>query len=566
MATDRDRRRRPTHSLRTQNSGTYSRRDALRLGAGALVAALLASCAGDDDEAPEPTSTVESLLAPPATLPQGVASGALRLGVVGRPQLPRDLAYAALVAVDPRSAAIHGDLAEAVEMADPLAVTFRLREHASYHPDADGDTQAITASEVARDFAIRASAGEFLFRDVVEAVEAVDRLTLSIRLRAPFSLLFELLGARGAAAVRAGAPSSFGVALGSGPFVPERRDDGGISLFAHPGYHLLGLPALDEVRIVSAEREQALDAAFESGALDLRSLAAPESLERASLRSDATLQSRSSRRARGLGLSLVGAKGGAAVRFEEAFQDQRVRRALSLALDRDAIAALDEAVPAGPVGPAHAADALPPGELAEHPLLQHNVAEAMQLLDAAGARALIFSLQAPRRQPLRALAQIITRQLGSAGFFPQLELVDDDRLQRDLRAGDFQAILFELEPLRTPDLGLRLHTSGGLDGAFSPWGYSNPVYDQAAREAFLELDPAARALASRRAQRLLLDDVPAMLPLPEPVERIAIADSVAAYEYDAYEFNERALSARWHLGGARSSGSSRPLPLARRSG
>ena len=186
-------------------------------------------------------------------------------------------------------------------------------------------------------------------------------------------------------------------------------------------------------------------------------------------------------------------------------------------------------------------------------------------------------LEAPRRQPLRALAQLVTRQLRSAGFLPQLELLDDDQLQRNLAAGDFEAILFELDPLRTPDLGLRLHSTGGLDGVFSPWGYSNPVYDQAVREAFLELDPAVRARAARRAQRLLLDDVPAMLPLPEPVERIAIADSVAEYEYDAYEFNERSLASHWHLGGASASrwhlgsaSASRargtaPLPLARRS-
>ena len=556
MATDRDRPRRRTHS----------RRDAIRLGAGALAALFLAGCGDDDADAPDAAATAQSLLAPEATIPRGVASGALRLGVVGEPLLPRDLAYATLLAVDPRSAAIHGDLAAAVEMAGPLAVTFRLREDASYHPDGNGNTEPITASEVARDFAIRASAGEFLFSQVVATVEAPDPLTVSMRLRAPFPLLFELLGDRDAAAVRAAAPSPLGVPLGSGAFVPERRDDGGISLFAHPGYHLLGLPALDEVRIVSAERESALDAAFESGDLDLHSLAGSESLARASTREDARLLSRGSRRARGLGLSLVGTKDGAAVRFEAAFQDQRVRRALSLALDRAALAALDEAVPAGPVGPGHAADALPPSELSEHPLLQHDVAEASQLLDAAGERALAFSLQAPRRQPLRALAQVVTRQLRSAGFTPQLELVDDDRLQRDLAGGDFQAILFELEPLRTPDLGLRLHTSGGLDGAFSPWGYSNPVYDQAVREAFLELDPAARALASRRAQRLLLDDVPAMLPLPEPVERIAIADAVAGYEYDAYEFNERMIAPRWHLGGARSSRGLPPLPLAGRSG
>jgi peptide/nickel transport system substrate-binding protein len=546
-------------------SPTHTRRAALRLGGVALAAALLAACSGDDDGEPDADAPLPSLLAPEATIPPSVASGVLRLGALGEPGLPRALVYATLVAVDPRTARIHGDLAAAVEQPDPLAVTFRLREHASFHRGRSGDARPITSAEVARDFAIRASAGEFLFAQVVEAVEAPDPLTVQMRLRAPFALLFDQLGDPDAAAIRADSPSPLGVPLGSGPFVPERREDGGISLLAHPGYHQLGLPALDEVRIFGADRERTLDAAFESGALDIRALDDAESIARASERDDATQLSRSSRRARGLGLSLVGTKDGRSVRFRPAFQDQRVRRALSLALDREALVAFDAAVPAGPVGPGLAADALRPEELAEHALLQHDPEEAAKLLQAAGHALLTFSLEAPRTQPLRGLAQLITRQLRGAGMLPQLELVDDERLQQNLETGDFEAILFELEPVRSPDIGLRLHASGGLGGVFSPWGYSNPIYDEAVRDALLEIDPAERARASRAAQRLLLEDVPAMLALPERVERIAIANAVGAYEYDAYEFNDRALAPLWHLGGdaARAPAA---LPLAPGSG
>ena len=540
----------------------------LRLGAGALAAALLAACTMTGD--PEPDPTADETAQPTATpapslslaaeppIPSGGANGLLRLGTVGEPRVPPALVYSTLVTVDPRTASIYADLAEFVEQPEPLTLTFHLNEHARFHTPA-GDSGAngggnasdpgpINATEIARDFAIRAGAGEFLFSLVVEEVTAVDVRTVQLRLYAPFALLLEQLGDADTAGVRADAPSTVGTPLGSGPFVPERQEDGSLTLRPHVSYHRLGLPMLGEIRMLAAERARALDAAFAGGALDLQALDNPDSVNRAiEERPDARILARSSRRARGLGLSLVGAKGGRIVRFDAAFQDQRVRRAFALALDRDAIAAYDESTHAGPVGPAFAADALDPTDLAGHELFQHDPQEAASLLQAAGHEGLTFALEGPLAQPVRGLAQLIARQLRAAGFVPTLELVDNARLQTDLEHGDFEAIVFELEPIRSPDIGLRLHVSGGLSGV-SPWGYSNPVYDDAVRAALARIDPVERAAASRAAQQLLLEDVPAMLPLPEPVERIAIASAVGGYEYDAYEFNERGLAPLWHVG------------------
>ena len=69
----------------------------------------------------------------------------------------------------------------------------------------------------------------------------------------------------------------------------------------------------------------------------------------------------------------------AACAFIPAFQDERVRRALFRTLDYQLIAALEGAAadhPTGPVGPSFAADALPPVELAAHPLFSHDPGEA----------------------------------------------------------------------------------------------------------------------------------------------------------------------------------------------
>ena len=549
-----------------------SRRDVLHLGLGAFAAALIAACTSPEDEEPDeavettstppPGSTLP--LAPVQAIPSVAANGLLRLGAVGEPAVPPALVYSTLVTVDPRDARIHGDLADLVEQPDPLAVTCTLNGHAAFHPAVTnantGTVEPIDADEIARDFAIRGGAAEFLFTQVVEDAVAIDPTTLQLRLRAPFALLLDHLGDAEAAGIRADAPSTVGIPLGSGPFIPERHEDGSLTLRPHAGYHRLGLPLLRSIQVATAERERTLGAAFAGGALDILELGTPDSAARASERSDARVLARSSRRARGLGLSLVGAKGGRDVRFHPAFQDHRVRRALALSLDRETLAAYDESIAAGPVGPAFAADALDPATLRAHALFQHDPREAARLLQAAGHEDLTFTLEAPLTQPLRGLAQLVARQLREAGFTPLLDLVDHVRLQTDLEQGNFQAILFELEPVRSPDIGLRLHMSGGLNGV-SPWGYSNPVYDDAVRATLGNIDPGERADGARAAQQLLLDDVPAMIPLPEPVERIAIASAVGGYAYDAYDFNERGLAPLWHVGSSSTREPSRPAAV-----
>ena len=482
----------------------------------------------------------------------------MREGVVGEAAPSPVLSHARLVAVDPRSGAIHGDLAMRVEQAGPLDLVVQLRPDAFFHPASAGEPgEPVDAEAVAREFSARAQRGEFLFGGVIDTIETPQADMLRLRLAAPFALFFELLGDTAAAAIRSDTRSESGQPLGCGPFVAEPRLDGGVSLRPHPRYHQRGLPLLSELRIVSAGREAALDAAFESGALDIIQLKQRDSVIRASQRADARTLTRSTRRARGVGLSLVGTKGGKRVRYQPAFRDERVRRALFLALDYRRISAREgvaAAYPTGPVSPSFASDALPPAELAAHPLFGHDPAEAQRLLAAAGVPGLAFSLEAPDRAPFAALVRVLDQQLRDGGFRPKLALVPDAAWRRDLVAGDFEAILFELEPVRTPDVGLRLHSSLGLEGDFSPWGYSNPLYDAALSAALSALDPAERGRLAREAQRLLLDDVPALIPLPEPIEQVAVSSRIAGYAWDTHEFNETWQAARWRI---RSSSASR---------
>jgi peptide/nickel transport system substrate-binding protein len=228
-------------------------------------------------------------------------------------------------------------------------------------------------------------------------------------------------------------------------------------------------------------------------------------------------------------------------------QDARVRRAVSLALDRQAIAATEGGEISGPIGPAHALDALPGDELQKHPLYQHDPAEARALLEAAGQRELTFALEGANRPQTRAVVQLVEKQLRDVGLVPRVRLLPVHDWEQLFLAGDFEGALVELEELRTPDLGLRLHMSGGLSGSFSLWGFSSPKFDAAARAAFAEVDLERRGERSRAAQRVLLDEVPAMFPLSAPPDYVSVAESLTGFAWDAFEFNFGWLSAEWRF-------------------
>jgi len=159
---------------------------------------------------------------------------------------------------------------------------------------------------------------------------------------------------------------------------------------------------------------------------------------------------------------------------------------------------------------------------------------------------------------------LIVDQLAAAGFEPRPLVQEPKVWQSSFAAGDFEAVVFELGGLATPDVGLRLHMTGGVDGRFSLWGYSNPVYDVAVRDALSALNPGERARKSRDAQRMLLNDVPAMFPIAAPVEQASIVNRLGGYEFDGYDFNAGWLSTAWELKapGGRPTGDAALAPAA----
>ena len=534
---------------------TYSRRQALRtfgvLGAAAGLGGFGIAC-GDDRESGGDAATPVPVL--PSLAPtRSSRSGRLRLGVLRSSEpgaqslsrLEQLLTYSGLVAVDPRDASVHGDVATSFEIAEPLEVRFSVRTGIFLHADVDGLAMPLTAELVARDLQRAMTEEEGLLSTVIEAVEAPDDTTLLVRLRAPFSLLFELLGAPEARIRGSTRYSSFTDPVGSGPFVPAGQDASGNALVANQRFHDTDYPLIEQINVLHFADEGDLDTAFLASQLDVRHHPSALSLKRVLERRGTQRMERPARTLRGLGLSLLPNKGGLPTAHLDAFQDERVRRAVSLSVDRELLASLDGSAVASPVGAAHRADSLPSSELSTHPLYQHDPAGAAKLLQAAGAESSAFRILTPEQSNLRQLSDLVSGQLRGAGFDAMVQLEDEETWSKAFFAGDFEASLFELDGFETPDVGLRLHTGGGVDSNFSLWGYSNPVFDASVNAALSELVPERRASAFREAQRVLLEDAPGMFPLVTPTEVASAGSRVVGYAFDAFDFNAGWLAAQW---------------------
>lgn len=543
-------------------SRRYSRRRFLGLGAGVVTGAgivALTGCTSDE----VPAASTPSALAtetddrirvrvastaanPPRNLAE-LSVGVLDadVGADGLDAISRAATYSRLVGFDPRTASIYGDLATDVELPEDLVVQFRLREGAFFHPDASGTALPVTAEEVKRDFEARRDEGIFLFTDVIDTIEAPSATDLVLRLKAPFSLLFEYL-ARTDASIRSSQDyGGIRAPIGSGPFLPAATNAGALILQPNPLAPDAEKPRVSRLRVRRVAQPGDLDALFLQRELDMREHPDDRSREVAARREDRNELSRPRQRMRGLALSLLAPRDQASAAVVEAFRDSRVRRAVSVALDRQALLAADGGMLSGPVGPSFAGDALPPVELEAHPLYQRSLGEAARLIDAAGHTGLELRLSHSDSPMMLSLAQRVAEQLIEAGIGVVLAGRPQQEFESSFLAGDFEAAFFELDRLGSPDIGLRLHTSGGLEGDRSPWGYSNPVYDAKVREALSQIDPGERTRHSREAQRMLLDDVPAMLPLTAPLEYASIRRGVTGYEFDAYDFNAGTLLRFW---------------------
>ena len=300
--------------------------------------------------------------------------------------------------VQPGTFPIEGDLAESWTQPNDTTYVFKLRRGIKWHPKPPLNGRELTADDVVysieRFRTVKGNANAYMLASL-DKVEALDKFTVRFVLKEPFVWFLDVLANPMAACIVAKeAVEKFGdlkkweAVIGTGPWMLDSyRPNVGYTYVRHPSYFMPGLPYIDRVEAVVDEDSASRMAAFLGGKYDV-GWENPGTIARVDW-----VQIKDVLKQRRPGLKVMESPSNVMnhiyMRTDKApFSDIRVRRAMSLAINRQAyIEATFEGVGSyNPPVPAALKDwAIPFDQLGEGgQWYKHNPVAAKKLLAEAG--------------------------------------------------------------------------------------------------------------------------------------------------------------------------------------
>jgi peptide/nickel transport system substrate-binding protein len=398
-------------------------------------------------------------------------------------------------------------LAEGYEVApDGMSVTIKLRPNLRFH-----DGEPLDAEAVRFNFERHMTLTGTLRRAelaAVAGVEVVDPVTVRVALKEPQSnLLLIVLAERAGMMVSPKAARELGDRFGSrpvcaGPFrFVERVPQGRIVVQRFDGYWNRENVLLDRIDYMPISDSTVRLAALRSGELQIAERLTPTDLPQ--LRSDPRVTVLS---APDLGYHNIRLNSNSGPRGR-IFRDVRVRRAVSLAIDRQALvqALFNGDYLAGnqfvnPQSPYYAPD---------RPVPARDVAAARRLLREAGASNLTFTLLVPAERERQEAAQMIQAMLAEAGITMNLETQDNASMLQSARRGQFDAAFSFWSGRPHPDGNIYSHYA--CNAPLNDSKYCNEELDRILNRAREATDEGERRTLYRQANVILADDVPSVV-------------------------------------------------------
>ena len=192
----------------------------------------------------------------------------------------RLLKYRAGPAVASGSFQVEGDLAESWTQPSELTYLFKLRKGVRFHNKPPVNGREVTAEDVVysieRFRTVKGNANAYMLSSV-DKVEAPDRYTVRITLKEPYVWLLDMLANSHAVPIIAKeCVDKFGdlkrheATVGTGPWMLDSyRPNVGMTFVRNPSYFLAGLPYIDRVEVFVDEDNASRMAAFLAGKYDL---------------------------------------------------------------------------------------------------------------------------------------------------------------------------------------------------------------------------------------------------------------------------------------------------------
>jgi peptide/nickel transport system substrate-binding protein len=406
-----------------------------------------------------------------------------------------------------------GDLAESWEQPDDSTYIFRLRRGAKFQNRQPVNGREVTSADVLYSFQ-RAIDLKNLASLVasVQRMETPDPYTLKVTLSEPDADFLANISASALVvvakeAVEASGTLEKGPHVGSGPWMVESVDPTthAVVLVRNPGYFQQGLPYIERVEALTTPEPNTVIAAFRAKQLDVIGSGIQPQLTDPVYRAnpndigvvDTPLY---------LAQDEIGFKSDA-----PPFSDARLRKAVVLAMDREALIGGSYngfgRLTSGVLTPDPAWQ-LTPDTL--KPLYKQDVAQARQLLAQAGQPNFEFELTVPTYGFMFwvTLAEQIQAQLKEAGITVKLKPLDAANFAGVVaQRGEFTAYIGSNGGRLTAnqDLLNRYHSRGRATGIQTR--YSNPRLDALIDEQRkLPRDPARRRALLEQIQRTVIED------------------------------------------------------------
>ncbi|MBR0750976.1 ABC transporter substrate-binding protein [Bradyrhizobium jicamae] len=412
--------------------------------------------------------------------------------------------FSCLLRWDATVSRVEPDLATAWENPDPLTFVFHLREGVKFH---NGDV--LTSEDVKFTFqrlvdpATRSPWASIF--SVISAIETPDPKTVVFRLAHPFSpFLNYLASVRYTAIVSREDVKQRGDLIkggvGTGPFMlDDFRPNSLIRLKRNPHYYEPGLPYLDglDFRIIPDEGSRM--AALRAGTVQMTWLSRPDSAAQMGDVPDIVAPEPEA-----FSRLLL-------LEFDQRkppFNDVRVRRAFSLALNRELIVKVvwrGKAGLAAALPPMQAPFAVPSGEVSGLPYANEDVAAAKALMTEAGYAAgfeTIFAVSPANYGDVQ-IAQIVQQMVGRIGIKIKILQKEWSQLVTDFQSTESPISMAGLVWGPDPDTNISIRLDS--KSTVNPGKTADPVLDDLLAKARQSYDPAERTSLYRAVQQRVAD-------------------------------------------------------------
>jgi peptide/nickel transport system substrate-binding protein len=411
------------------------------------------------------------------------------------------LVYSGLTELDAAGNA-KPDLAESwTSSEDQETWTFRLRKGVKFHDGREFDSGDAKAT-IARIMDPATGSTARVNFDIVSSIDTPDKYTVVFNLKIPYSGFADILGDRQTRIVPkdkldtlANSPD------GTGPFqLVEFKPGDRIELKKNPNYYLPGTPKLDGITFRIMPETAARIAAIDTGAVDLVWDLPPEAIDQ--LKSNAKVKIDSVATSTWDGLIMNAA--------QKPFDDVRVRRAVSLAIDKKALVELSLF---GHGSPSHTM--IPPSSayFNDNIPFKVDVAQAKKLLaDAGFPNGLETTLYVPSGRPTRERLGVgAAEMLKAIGVKVDIQRVPWDKFVKDIEGkAAFYTDGFYSRPTLDTSIYPWYHSTGSWNSTL--WNYKNPAMDKVLDAARAAKTDDERKEFYNEFQQIAIDEPAGVIP------------------------------------------------------